>query len=54
MRILVLSATGRATGQYVADERLAARGFPRIARADVAQFMVAQASSAAWSRRTSC
>jgi putative NADH-flavin reductase len=48
----VTLTNGRATGRYAADERLAAKGFPRIARADVAQFMVAQAGSATWSRRT--
>lgn len=42
---------GRATGRYAAAERLTVRGFPRIARADVAQFMLAQAHSDTWSRR---
>lgn len=42
---------GQATGHYTAAEQLTARGFPRIARADVAQFMLAQADSDTWSRR---
>ncbi|MGH3399492.1 MAG: NAD(P)H-binding protein, partial [Streptosporangiaceae bacterium] len=51
VRPVTLTA-GPPTGDYAAAERLTARGFPRVARADVAHFMVAQASSDAWSRRT--
>jgi uncharacterized protein YbjT (DUF2867 family) len=43
---------GKAAAECAAAERLRANGFPRIARADVAQFMVTQANSNTWSRRT--
>ena len=42
---------GQATGQYVAGERLALRGFPRIARADVAAFLLAQIDDATYVRK---
>lgn len=39
-------------GDFQAVERLARNGVPRIAREDVAQFMVDQLSSDTWSQRT--
>jgi uncharacterized protein YbjT (DUF2867 family) len=48
----VTLTNGPVTGHFQAHEQQESRGFPRIARADVAQFMVAQADSAIWSRRT--
>ena len=43
---------GVRTGKYRIGERLAMTGMPRISRADVASFMLAQVSSAEWLRRT--
>ena len=43
---------GVRTGKYRVGERLAMTGMPRISRADVASFMLAQVSSAEWLRRT--
>ena len=42
---------GPATGQYRAGERLSLRGFPRIARADVAAFLLAQIDDAAYVKK---
>lgn len=47
----VLLTDGPATGRYRVGERLALRGFPKIARADVAHFMVAQLESDAFVRK---
>lgn len=47
-----LLTNGVRTGKYRAGERLAMTGMPRISRADVASFMLAQVSSAEWLRRT--
>ena len=41
MRVLVLGATG-GTGRYRVGERLALRGLPKVSRADVADFILAQ------------
>ena len=43
---------GVRVGTYRVGERLAMSGLPRISRADVASFMLAQVSSAEWVRRT--
>lgn len=43
---------GPASGSYRAAPALRAHGMPRISRADVADFMVAQLTDPAWSRRT--
>jgi len=48
----VTLTTGPRTGDYAATKTLRARGKPTISRADVAEFMLAQVSSATWSRRT--
>jgi putative NADH-flavin reductase len=42
---------GPATGQYRAGERLALRGFPRIARADLAAFLLAQIDDTTYLRK---
>jgi putative NADH-flavin reductase len=42
---------GPATGQYRTGERLALRGFPGIARADVAAFLLAQIDDATYVRK---
>lgn len=43
---------GARLGTYRVGERLAMTGLPKISRADVASFMLAQVSSAEWVRRT--
>ena len=43
---------GARLGTYRVAERLAMTGLPKISRADVASFMLAQVSSAEWARRT--
>jgi len=48
----VTLTNGPVTGEYAAVESLEPRGFPRITRADVAHFMVAEAQSSIWSRQT--
>jgi len=47
-----LLTNGVRTGKYRAGEHLAMTGMPKISRADVASFMLAQVSSAEWLRRT--
>lgn len=47
-----LLSNGRYTGRYAAGTDLELSGAPRISRADVADFMVAQAGSDAFSRST--
>ncbi len=47
----VMLTDGPPTGRYRVDERLALRGFPRIARADVAGFLLSQTSDAAHVRK---
>ncbi len=42
---------GPATGQYRVGERLVLRGFPRIARADVAAFLLTQIDDARYMRK---
>jgi putative NADH-flavin reductase len=42
---------GPATGEYRLGERLVLRGFPRIARADVAAFLVGQINDATYVRK---
>ena len=41
----------RATGQYRAGERLSLSGFPRIARADVADFLLTQIDDTTYVRK---
>ena len=45
-------ANGAGTDGYRVGETLAMKGMPRISRADVAAFMLAQLSTAEWLRRT--
>jgi hypothetical protein len=42
---------GPRTGRYRAGERLALRGFPRVSRADVADFLVAQIEDRTYVRK---
>lgn len=42
---------GPATGNYRAAERIRMKGYPRISRADVADFLLRAARDAAWIRR---
>jgi uncharacterized protein YbjT (DUF2867 family) len=48
----VMLTNGPHTGRCTAGESLAPTGLPRISRADVADFMLAQLQSPAYSRRT--
>jgi len=43
---------GPRTGSYAAHARLKSHGMPRISRADVAEFMLAQVQDTTWLRRT--
>jgi putative NADH-flavin reductase len=42
---------GARSGRYRAGERLALNGLPRISRADVAEFLLAQAGDATYLRK---
>lgn len=48
----VMLANGPVTGRYRAGERLGLRGLPRISRADVAHFMLAEAEGRRFVRKT--
>ena len=48
----VMLADGAVTGRYRAGERLALRGLPRISRADVAHFMLAEVEGRRFVRKT--
>lgn len=48
----VLLTDGPVTGRYRAGEKLELRGMPKIARADVAHFMLGEVESPAYSRKT--
>jgi putative NADH-flavin reductase len=47
----VLLTAGPMTGRYRVGERLALRGIPRVSRADVAHFMLAEAQKRAYVRK---
>jgi putative NADH-flavin reductase len=47
----VTLTNGPRTGQYRVGERLALRGFPRISRADVADFLVSQLADTTYVRK---
>jgi putative NADH-flavin reductase len=48
----VLLTDGPLTGKYRAGERLALRGMPKISRADVAHFILTEAATGAFVRKT--
>jgi putative NADH-flavin reductase len=47
----VTLTNGPRSGKYRVGERLALRGFPRVSRADVADFLVAQIEDRSFSRK---